>query len=629
MRNHQSLPRFLTQFVGRAQAIEKLKGLINSAQLVTVTGISGLGKTRLSIEVARQMEERFRDGVCFVSLEGLSDLSAMIQAMAGALSLTADSQVDVKAQLSFALSRRDMLLVLDAAEGVVSDEFAAWMSEILTSPSLRLLVTSQKPLGLQGEQHFQLEPLALPEATMEKETEFLKETRFLLHSFSKLSKAISIQKVDSVSLFAACAKRRHPDWEVTHENAPTVAEICRLLDGIPLALELAAGQLMPGGERALLEELKAGLDRLVATERDRPPHHLSLRAALDRAFTRLSEPERQVLERLSVLDSGSFFDTAVEPITAVDDGRLIAQALHRAGLLQVELSPDAKLAAPERVRYRMLNTIRHYGQRHIAPHLRDEVEERIARYYLREAERQALPVGPETQAAVAWFRVETLNLRQGCQWALKRRDLEFLCEYAARLQHVEWGRDERRLIQQLWRTAIEIAERDPSLQPKLGCAWAPLREAGFRDVGKRALAEALAHAQATHDTNMIFGHFRSMSQLELEDGFPHRAREYLEQLQATGLTANRPEWEASLLHEQGLVAWAEGQFAIAEDYLRRSLAICEQHGFGLNASGILERLASLIEARGDLASLASAVGLYEEAMQRLLREGRTLPLCGH
>ncbi len=615
MRNHQSLPRFLTQFVGRAQEIETLKGLVNSAQLVTVTGISGLGKTRLSIEVARQMEDRFRDGVCFVSLEGLSDPSAVIQAMAGALSLTADSQVDVKAQLSFALSHRDMLLVLDAAEGVVSDEFAAWMSEILTSPSKRLLVTSQQPLRLQGEQFFPLAPLALP--TTENPGD--------------------IQEVDSVSLFAVCVRRHLPDWEVTPDNAPTLAEICRLLDGIPLALELAAGQLMPGGERALLEELKAGVDRLVATDEwDRPLHHRSLMAALERAFARLSKPERQVLERLSVLDSGSFFDTAVEPITAVDDGRLIAQALHRAGLLQVErseipcsgveLSPDAKLAAPEHMRYRMLNTVRHCGQSRIASHVRDEVEERISLYYLQEAKRQALYAGPETRAAVAWFRVETLNLRQGCQWALKRKDLELLCEYAMRLGDIEWEQGERGMIQELWRTAIEIAERDPSLQPKLGQFWASLREAGFRDIAKDALAEALAHAQATNDTNMILGHFRSMSQIELEDGFPHRAREYLEQLQATGLTANRPEWEARLLCEQGLVAWAEGQFAIGEDYLRRSLTLYEQHGLNLGASGTLDRLASLIEARGDL---ASAVGLYEEAMERLLREGRTLPLCGH
>jgi non-specific serine/threonine protein kinase len=165
-KNQPSLPDFPTRFVGRAEKVERLKTLLHTERLVTVTGISGLGKTRLVVEVARRVGERWRDGARFVSLEGVTDLPAVIRAAVDALALPPDSKVDVREQLSFALSQSEMLLVLDAAENVASDGFAAWITETLrTSPSLRLLATSQQPLGLQVEQCFPLTPMALPEIT--------------------------------------------------------------------------------------------------------------------------------------------------------------------------------------------------------------------------------------------------------------------------------------------------------------------------------------------------------------------------------------------------------------------------------------------------------------------------------
>ena len=286
-RKHQpSLPQFLTRFVGRKEEIKRLETLFKTARLVTVTGLPGVGKTRLSVEVARRIGGRLRDGARFVSMEGLHNISTVIHATADALSLHDSSKLDTKTQLSFALSQSEMLLALDAAEGVVSEEFAVWIRDLLSEcPSLWLLVTSQHPLGVQGEQIFQLAPLPLPR--------------------------IGRQDADSMRLFEVRAGERIYGWKINAKNAPIIAQVCRLLDGIPLALELAAGQLKLGGEHALLEELKKGIDNLVATDRDRPPRHRSMTAALDYAFARLSEPERQILEGMSVLDSGSFFDTAI------------------------------------------------------------------------------------------------------------------------------------------------------------------------------------------------------------------------------------------------------------------------------------------------------------------------------
>ncbi|MBI1927052.1 tetratricopeptide repeat protein [Candidatus Poribacteria bacterium] len=553
----------------------------------------------------------------------------MIRATADALALPPDAKLEVKAQLSFALSQSEMLLVLDAAENVISDEFAVWITEVLrTSPSLRLLVTSQQPLGLQGEQLSPLKPMDLPETTTPLKRPALSEAEGF-ETFSdglSLSKSRVIQNADSVRLFVACVQKRLPDWEITPDTAPDIAEVCRTLDGIPLALELAAGQLKPGGERALLEGLRAGIDRLVATEWDRPARHRSMTAALDYAFARLNEPERQVLEGMSVLESGSFFEAAIEPLTGVQDGARVADALYRVGLLQVETSPDAQLADAKSVRYRMLNTVRLYGRNRIASHVQDAVEERIARHYLKGAGLQGMHNHPETKANVAWFRLERLNLYQGCQWALKREELELLCKYATRLQDIAWGRDERQMIQLLWGTAIEIAERDPDLWPRLREFWCPLQDMGFRDVAKRALAATIEQARTWGDTDGFIGWSLRMVELQLHDGAPHRAREYLTTLQATGLTANRPYWEQLLLYDQALVAWAEGQLDRADELLRQQMTLCEQHKWHSETTGTLERLASLAEARGDL---AESVRLWERWIQQKLALGETHFLCSH
>ncbi|MFQ6044620.1 MAG: AAA family ATPase, partial [Candidatus Poribacteria bacterium] len=148
-RNLSTLPYFLTSFIGRKEEVRTLEALIDTRQLVTVTGFPGVGKTRLSVEVAGKVERRFQEGVRFISLEGVVDLPTAIRATASALPLSADKGQELKKQLFDALSDCDMLLVLDAAEEVLSDEFANWISNLLhLNRSLRLLVTSQRPIGL-------------------------------------------------------------------------------------------------------------------------------------------------------------------------------------------------------------------------------------------------------------------------------------------------------------------------------------------------------------------------------------------------------------------------------------------------------------------------------------------------
>ncbi len=332
-----NLPASTDSFIGRDKELSALFSLLPHARLITLTGISGIGKTRLALELARQLtEERhgvrslrvrsptrrhpFPDGVWLVSLDALSDARQVVSAIGAALRVEWRQDGDPLQGLSTFLAPRRLLLLLDTAEHLSERGLCDQLRQLLSAaPRLTLLVTSQVELCLQGEHVFPVEPLT-----------------------------------DAVPLFAARAQQRVPGWQLTEENAPIVADICRRVDGIPLAIELAAGQLRPLTERQILDGITRSLDVLDDSDSDRPARHRGLKAAIAWSWQVLTDEERHALERLSVLESGAFFADAVPPIAELPNGEAVAVSLCRKGLLQVsEVLGQA--------RYRMLESVRRFA----------------------------------------------------------------------------------------------------------------------------------------------------------------------------------------------------------------------------------------------------------------------------
>ncbi len=364
-----NLPLQLTSFVGREPEMAEIKRWLTSTRLVTLTGAGGSGKTRLALEVAMQLLADYRDGVWLVELASLADPELVPQAVAAALGVRETLEYTLTAVLTQSLRRRRLLLVLDNCEHVV--DAAARLAESLlrSCPRVTILATSRAALNIPGEVNYRVPPLAVPDG-------------------SRLFTPDSLLHYEAIQLFVERACYVLPSFSLTESNAPFVAQICRRLDGIPLAIELAAARLPV----LVVEQIAARLDDafalLTSGSRTALPRHQTLWAVIDWSYELLSEPEQAVFRRLSVFAGGWTLEAA-EAITdfgfrsarlrrILDCGEaepkqivnrkypkgtmseivnildLLAHLVEKS-LVLVERSPASE------ARYRMLETVRQYG----------------------------------------------------------------------------------------------------------------------------------------------------------------------------------------------------------------------------------------------------------------------------
>jgi predicted ATPase len=261
----------LTTLIGREQEIQAVCDLLSRRQvrLLTITGTGGVGKTRLALEVARVIHTTFTDGICFVSLAPISDTTRVMGAIAKALSLWESAELPPEAQMQVVLRDRRMLLILDNFEQVV--EAAPQLTSLLAvCPHLQILVTSRIALHISGEHEFPVPPLKIPDLLYE-------------HSLE------SFRQQACVHLFVERTQSIKPAFQVTASNARTIAEICVQLDGLPLAIELAAarGKLLP--PQALLKRLSHRLDVLTGGAQDLPTRQQTLRNTLQWSYDLLAQ----------------------------------------------------------------------------------------------------------------------------------------------------------------------------------------------------------------------------------------------------------------------------------------------------------------------------------------------------
>jgi predicted ATPase/class 3 adenylate cyclase/DNA-binding CsgD family transcriptional regulator len=383
-------PAALTRFVGRADELDEVAALLEGHRLVTVTGPGGVGKTRLAGEVTHRVAGRFADGVWLAELAGVADPALVPAAVAAALGVQPRRGGSVMEAIAEVLATRQVLLVLDNCEHVIAAVAELCGTLLPVADDVRVLVTSREPVGLSGERRFRLRPLGLPEA--------------------------ADGGSEAVALFADRARQVDPHFALSAETRPLVARLVARLDGMPLAIELAAARVEALGLAQLLDRLDDQFGLLASADRRAPARHRSLAAAVQWSYQLLGEEERRVFRWVSVFP-GLFTLEAAEAVAGGDAGLVVLRLVDCSLVVPPRAGPDG------RPRYLMLDTLRAYGARLLA----DAGEEvrttaALARYALRVAEQAAagLDTSGGEQAAARWLDAEDATLHQVLAWALER-----------------------------------------------------------------------------------------------------------------------------------------------------------------------------------------------------------------
>jgi predicted ATPase/DNA-binding SARP family transcriptional activator/DNA-binding CsgD family transcriptional regulator len=422
-----NLPLARTSFVGRERETLEVKRLLAMTKLLTLTGAGGCGKTRLALKVASDLMGAYPDGAWLVDLAPLSEGELVPQAVAQALGVPEQPGRPLLETLKDALRSRKMLLVVDNCEHLIEAVVGLVDSLLDSCPKLRVLATSRETLNAAGEVTWVVPSLTVPYSSQEAYT------------------PPELEGYESVRLFVQRASQRDPFFELNPRNGQAVAQVCRRLEGIPLAIELAAGRMGMLSAEQLASRLEDFL-KLLTGGLTADPRHRTLRATLEWSHELLSEPERALFGRLSVFAGGWALEAAEEVCSGEgieqDDVLELLSELVDKSLVVAEASPGEE----EMPRFRMLEPVRQYGQERLQESGTAEwVRERHAKYYLTLAQEAE----PELEGAdqIRWMdrlEAEHDNLRAALSWALEGGQAELGLRLAGALRLFWVGRSHYR-----------------------------------------------------------------------------------------------------------------------------------------------------------------------------------------
>jgi non-specific serine/threonine protein kinase len=589
-----NLPLQLTSLVGREREIAEVARLLATTRLLTLTGAGGCGKTRLALQVAADLMDAHADGVWLVELAAVADPALAARTIAVALGLREAPGRDALDSLVEHVRARSLLLVLDNCEHLVA-QVARVVDRLLRSaPRLHVLATSREPLNCPGEMTWRVPSLRVPPAASPGGPPVEQVLQF-----------------EAVRLFVDRARAVQPRFAVTEQNAAAVAEVCRQLDGIPLAIELAAARLRVFS----VEQVEARLDDrfrlLTVGPRTALPRQQTLRATIDWSFALLAQPERVLLRRLSVFAGGWRFEAA--EVVSAGDG------LQAHAVLDVltQLVDKSLVIVEERAgaaRFRLLETIRQYARDRL--HEAGEsaaVHDRHLTAYLALAE-AAEPAlrGREHPIWLARLDEEHDNLRAALDWSLTTSAHESALRLSGALARYWWMRahhDEARrwLERALAGPPVRTAARMKALH---GAGW--LAQHRREPATARALlGESLDIARELGDrwTEALVLH--SLGRVAYFDGDPAGARALAEQSLTIAESLGDDWLIAWALHLLGLAAYIAADYPTARAYYTRSLDLRRQIG-DQEGTVVLLQLLSVIAIRTGEIDTAHAL-LHEAA----------------
>ena len=575
-----TLPASLTPLLGREREVEEIDSLLRQAavRLLTLTGPGGIGKTRLAIEAARRASGHFPDGVAFVALAPLGDAALVMPTISQTLGLREVAGVHPLEVLCQHLSNKRFLLVLDNFEHVA--EAAPEVVELLGScPKLCVLVTSRAPLRVRGEREYSVSSLAVPDPT-------------------RMPEAEEVAASPAAKLFVERAEEASPSFELTQANAAAVAAICWRLDGLPLALELAAAQTRFLGPTALLSRLDRALE--AGGARDLPERQRTMRATLDWSHDLLHEPEKELFRRLSVFAGGFELEVAEEVCAAggveAEDVLVLLGNLVEQSLVVADTSPEG------RTRYRMLEPVRQYALEKLRESGEaDEARRRHVGYYLALAEEAEPHIKGLDQAA--WLdslETENDNLRAAIGRSIETGDAQTAARFGWVLA-MYWVMRARHSEGRLWmEQAVAREDLPDEMRAKALFALAACVYGSGDDERLMAIAEeGVAVAQRVRDARAQAYSFGMIGFAALQLGELDRATRILEET----LRMDRElgdEWAcAHILTHLAVVPLRQENFPQAAAYAEEALELTNRTGDRLAGNIALYLLAQTALAAGD------------------------------
>ena len=586
-----NLPQQATSFIGREKELEALKRLLAGTRLLTLTGAGGCGKTRLSLQVAADCLEHYPDGAWLVELASLADPDLVPQTLATVLGLKEESGKSISQSLIAHLKDKRLLLLLDNCEHLL-DACAQLADALLRQcPPLRILTSSREALSIGGEQAYRVPSLSLPD-TKQAHT------------------PVSVAAFEAVQLFTDRALLARPDFQVTNQNASTLACVCCRLDGIPLAIELAAARV-----RSLsVEEINRKLDQrfllLARGSRTALPRQQTLRSLIDWSYDLLSDREKLTLQRLAVF-AGGWTLAAAEQVCAgagVEDGEVfdLLTSLCDKSLVAVEQNDGPS-------RYRLLETVRQYvHERLLQSGGGGAFRERHRDYFLALAEAAAPKLlGADQAEWLHRLEEEHDNLRSALEWSLveagSQEDLRLcgaLHRFWSTRGHLVEGREWCARVLAKERATQRTLEFTRTLSAAGILAW---HQTDYR-AAHALLEQSLAISRELGDRGGTASSLNNLGNVAIEQGdYPAARKLYEDSLSIRRELGDRRSM-AGVLGNLGIVAYEQGDLTAAQALSEEALAISRELGDQGRVADALNILGTVAFDLGDIAAARALNG---------------------
>jgi predicted ATPase/DNA-binding CsgD family transcriptional regulator len=582
-----NLPVQSTPLVGRDQEVAAVQGLLlrEDVRLLTLTGPGGVGKTRLGLELAADLFHSFQDGVFFVPLAPLGDPALVISAIAHTLDVREAEDRPLATTLQEHLRVRQMLLLLDNFEHLLGA--APSVADLLTAcADLKILATSRTRLHLQGEHEFPVPPLTLPDPNLTPPVR-------------------DLAGYSAVALFVQRAQAIKADFLLTEEQAPAVTAVCRRLDGLPLAIELAAARVKLLAPAALLARLDKRFELLTSKAPDLPARQRTLQNAITWSYELLDGKEQALFRYLAVFAGGATLE-AIASVCSLEGERAglgdlldLLGSLVDHSLLQQQPQVDGE------PRFWMLETIREYAVQQLrARGEADQLQGRHAAYYLALAERLDAQLGSASQqGTLQAIYTDYDNFRAAMSWAIRRGEAEMVLRLTSALATFWYRRGQLSEGREWLGAALALADPAPAHMRARAAREASILARAQGDYAQaRVLAEeSLALCRQLGDKHDIAAALNVLGNIAGEQGDPLQATELYEESLALLREVGDKSSIAGILHNLGLRAADLGQYDRATTLYAESLALCQELGDPLKSTMalVLENWALVAHEQGN------------------------------